>query len=704
VLGALLLATGAGAGAQEPEQEEPEQEEPAEQPGEQPAEPDVEPERVELVDQTPWVRAGGQMHLWFRIDQPGAAAVQLVIHDRLITRGDFADTLDGELGGTASPPRSWLLGDVVRSTDGTYEIAVPVGGEEGIGLPSHGVYPVELLVTDAAGTEVLTSLVTYLLLLPDSPDEFPSLGVAVVMELGGPPGLRPDGTVRPDNATASHLNGRIGALDQAPEVPLTVAPVPETLDALEGGGDPGRATLERLRGAIGDRDVLSRPYVDLDLDSLAAGGLLAQTAPQAMAGAQVLRERLHEPLEQTWLTGPAVGDAAVGALRDLGIGRVVMPESAIEGLSDQGEGPVPVGPVDLTGSGPRAAVSDDVLASRLLGGNGALGTQRFLAELTMIWLTQPSIADRAVAVRIPEDAPVEPTVLGKALQALTTGGAVRAIGLDEYFSLTPVGGEEPVVIDRVDAGATTDLRSLTRPLENAQRAVSSLAGTLEDRARIQSLHRSLLIALDTELTMAQRRAYIDRIGDVVASVSDGVNAPPDFTITLTARAGTIPLTIENGTGQDVSVDVLLRSNQLEFPDGDQMNVSVPPGGRRIDLRVRTRTSGAFPLHITLTSPDRNVVYDRTTFTIRSTAVSGVGMVLSIGAGAFLLIWWARHWRTARRSRRLVGSGNGNGGPVAPPPDHPEHPGLPGIAGRPGAPPPPGWAGRRGTKVPRDDPR
>ena len=33
--------------------------------------------------------------------------------------------------------------------------------------------------------------------------------------------------------------------------------------------------------------------------------------------------------------------------------------------------------------------------------------------------------------------------------------------------------------------------------------------------------------------------------------------------------------------------------------------------------------------------------------------SGVGIILSIGAGLFLLAWWAKHWRTARRARHLV---------------------------------------------------
>jgi hypothetical protein len=39
--------------------------------------------------------------------------------------------------------------------------------------------------------------------------------------------------------------------------------------------------------------------------------------------------------------------------------------------------------------------------------------------------------------------------------------------------------------------------------------------------------------------------------------------------------------------------------------------------------------------------------------VRSTAISGVGFLLSIGAGLFLAIWWARHWRSTRRSRHLV---------------------------------------------------
>jgi hypothetical protein len=40
-------------------------------------------------------------------------------------------------------------------------------------------------------------------------------------------------------------------------------------------------------------------------------------------------------------------------------------------------------------------------------------------------------------------------------------------------------------------------------------------------------------------------------------------------------------------------------------------------------------------------------------TVRSTFVSGVGVVLSVVSLLFLVVWWGLHWRSTRRNRRLV---------------------------------------------------
>jgi len=69
--------------------------------------------------------------------------------------------------------------------------------------------------------------------------------------------------------------------------------------------------------------------------------------------------------------------------------------------------------------------------------------------------------------------------------------------------------------------------------------------------------------------------------------------------------------------------------------------------------VESKASGAFPVDVAVQSPDGSLVVGTARYTVRSTAISGVGLLLSIGAGAFLLLWWARHWRGIRRARRLV---------------------------------------------------
>jgi hypothetical protein len=105
----------------------------------------------------------------------------------------------------------------------------------------------------------------------------------------------------------------------------------------------------------------------------------------------------------------------------------------------------------------------------------------------------------------------------------------------------------------------------------------------------------------------------------------------------------------------LEVSVRLRSQKLEFPEGEPIALVLTEPSTRIDIPVRARTSGAFLLQISVTTPDGQRRLAMSRYTVRSTAVSGAGLVLSVGAGVFLVVWWARHWHRTRRSARLVGA-------------------------------------------------
>jgi hypothetical protein len=95
------------------------------------------------------------------------------------------------------------------------------------------------------------------------------------------------------------------------------------------------------------------------------------------------------------------------------------------------------------------------------------------------------------------------------------------------------------------------------------------------------------------------------------------------------------------------------SDRLQFPDGASARADLTRRNTTLRFTVQARTSGTFPLEVTLRSPDGKVVLSRGRFTIRSRAASGVGVILSVSAVVFLVLWWTRHIVQARRARRVT---------------------------------------------------
>jgi hypothetical protein len=612
---------------------------------------------IEIVDQTTWVHRGERFDVDVRVTgAPAGAALRLVVHDRLESRSEFRDTLDGELGGVeealpaepVAPP-----GPGAR----TVSTGFVVGGD-GQQLEGRGVYPVEVQLVDAADNLLASPVVTYLMYLfpPDGPS-FPPLAVAVVVDVGGPPILQPDGSIRPTSTTVQRAQERANLLAATRDVPVTLAPQPETLDGLVAAGGAGRAAVASLVEASGDRPVLARPYTDVDLEALRASGLASEANEQVAAGTASLRHHFRrEPAPGVWLSGPTLGDDAVDDAVDLGMDRLVVPPSAVE------DGDVPAAPVTLGDAGPRVMVSDAELATHLAGDDGAVDAQRFLAELTITWFERPA-DPRAVVVRIPADTDIVSSTVARALNGLNDGQAVEAVPIARAFDVPP-DPSGPSTVLLVPHEVTDDLAAIAAPVRQARQGVGGVAGTVAS-ANGGPLTASLLLATGTATPDAQRPAYVERVNAALGSLSGAVTLPDQFRITLTSRTSTIPVNITNNSDQPLNVRIEFDSGQLEFLDGDVVNRELSPGGTRLDVRVRALTSGAFPMGITVTSPDGSIELDRTTFDIRSTAVTGVGLFLSIGAGLFLAVWWARHWRSSRRSRHLVPAGAAGAPPGSP---------------------------------------
>lgn len=650
----------------------------------------LQPRLVELTSTSTFVAPDGVVELAFRLDDaPAGATVDLALHPRVQNRIRFGETVAGlRLGNPVRAFRDLPAADLPRDAGGVVRLSFQLVTEgepplAGFVLADQGVYPLSLTVLDPEGQE-LDRLITHVVRLPEpgeQPDANP-LAVAVVVPLGGPPAFRPDGTAALDPADASSLEAVAAAVAAEPELPVTLGPTPETVDALE---PAGHADLEAtLAEAASGREVLASTYVPLHLASWHALDGTATIGDQLAAGAEALDDRLGtEAVAGSWVLDPTVDPAALAGLVDLGVEQVVVPEEQLEGL-DPGDFPVTMTQSfalrDATGRLVPAVQADSALEAHLRSSDQpALAANRALADLGVLALDLPLVPRGAVLRTGVADA----EVLAPFLAGLRSAGApapsaaplLEAMTVDALVDHVAVaeapdgsGDEGQVLVRGWRWEAPLPLDDLAEGRADVERTIGAYRSMVgEDDEAVRQSRRLVRMAGDVRparpdaaapsppVDPERAQAFLDGATALVGARLGAVRAPEQVSVTLTASDASVPVVIDNGLDVEVRVLLHLRSDKLVFPDGSPVEVTLAPGQNRVEVRVRARASGVFPVQTTITTPDGDLELDEARVRVRSAAVSGLGVLLSVGAGLFLCVWWARNWRKTRRARRLVSS-------------------------------------------------
>jgi Flp pilus assembly protein TadB len=101
----------------------------------------------------------------------------------------------------------------------------------------------------------------------------------------------------------------------------------------------------------------------------------------------------------------------------------------------------------------------------------------------------------------------------------------------------------------------------------------------------------------------------------------------------------------------VRVVLTLSSDKFTFPNGATRTMDLNHSTTSVRIAATARTSGdRLPVDVTLRTPDGALTISRTVLTVHSTALSIVGVALTVLAGLVLLAWWVRTWRRSRRRR------------------------------------------------------
>ena len=654
--------------------------------------------KLSLVSQPAWVTVETSLPLGLHIEGPvdDGMTIDVVAHQAVDSRIVYDRALRGQqLGPVAGQVIRVPLPFVPPGPGDVRNLSIPLQSATdrdpnklALRPTDAGVFPVEVSLADADGNQ-LSTFVTPVVVTPQTngaPAISEPLNVAWVWPLATRPALLPDGTPDPEVVADLRPTGRIGAeaelLDQH-DVPVTLAPGPETLEAWRVLANPSAdnqdiaGTLTALTNTAADAQVLNSPYVPIDVPSLVAGGFQAEVGPEYDRGFDTLLNGLAQPIDESTAILDPADDRALAQLREEGVARVVIRDTALEPAND-----------DLTptqafqlGSDQRTytAVASDSSLARLLDGPDppALRAQRFLAALSLVALELPN-AERGVVILNDPSAPPDRTVLDLALDGLAAANPlVAAVRLRSVFDidqarddagapvvreLAPITPVDPPVT-RAQFDATAVALAGYRDLVPTPTPGSLAAGLLAkgDRALLTTLSS----AWNNPAGRARAQAELAAVTSGIDSFVGQIHVPVNPTITVTARTAEIPITFLNDTDQTVQVRVHLSSADLTFPDGRVRDIELPPRNTTIRFAVEARGSGTFPLELRVTSPDGTLQLSQTEVQVRSTFVSNVGVFLTVGAVLFLALWWGNDFR--RRRRRAAEAAPDPGAAATPPP-------------------------------------
>jgi hypothetical protein len=159
--------------------------------------------------------------------------------------------------------------------------------------------------------------------------------------------------------------------------------------------------------------------------------------------------------------------------------------------------------------------------------------------------------------------------------------------------------------------------------------------------------------MSDELDADVHRTFTDTVFDLVAAGTTDFAVVESSRVTLATRAATLPVTIHNDQKLAMNVIVRTTSEKLRFPDGEELQLVLAPGLNELEIPVETVTSGDARILITVTSPDGRLDLVNGSVNVRSTAISGFGLVVSLVSLAVLLTWWLRTIIRVRRTRRAA---------------------------------------------------
>ncbi len=549
--------------------------------------------------------------------------------------------------------------DLPTTDQNRINLEIPINDSEvnSLQIPSNGVYP--LAVTLEADSKSFTqyTFVTYVSSVNEAGQTFDAkLSVAPLIKFE--PfvnrldlfdtqnnltnfGLRVFEKTSDASETFSQLNGS--------SFPSTFVLSPE---AIELNQILNRAS--NIEQEIGDLipleasasvNYIADIYSPTNFSQVSSSGFLPEFDEVTTISNQVLNANGYNNEIGNTLITKAINTGNTSELIDRGFTRVIADRTTFPNNAQPSFSPIEIRNGD---DETLVAPSDDSIIENMPAGLSDSSKASFiLAGLSVVALESPSIArGYIVPLNLYE---LSPETMLQVASGLRSNPLAQSITLDEYFNLFEPDQNLSQRINRLNFPSQPSLGFSEEELEEVKTTSRATMSMFEEDSTLFLNARWYQLAAVSDSTRnVQRVISAESNRALIESSLDYIALPESRTLTLTSRETSLPVTLRNTSNTPITVTVQVSSNRLAFPEGSSSQVTLADENTTVQIPVIARTSGVFPITISLVTPKEEIEIIRESATVRSTAFSGVGIAIAALSLLFLAFWWISHHKKTKK--------------------------------------------------------
>ena len=504
-------------------------------------------------------------------------------------------------------------------------------------LSCDGVYPIRIEVTTSAATSTQWSL----LAVQSTPVDQP---------------LRVDLVETMDPNAWVHAKRSIAVLRLLAHHPSSSISLSADYRTLDTAAQPGAEnTLFRtaLRQALVSplHEAVDAPPANIDFGALALHGFGGEVRHQLALSATLLKGLASRDVESPVLLNGTSSLLSLRALTHAGVRDVILPEAdlTVAPSTTLNWG----APFHVDGAGGLSVLSTDGPLSTLFADTSIGAGRRAALTLGTLAFLHFEAPDAPAARTVVIVAPISQTsvaILKDVFNGFASNPFITLATLTPSFSASLVGSNgAPTTRAMLNSGTDTTWSSHNvASLRSLVVDVNSYAPAL----RSTNIGNDLTVAMEaSEITGSPgaRQSAIDAATNALRGQLENFSVDPS-TITLAGSVTSIPITLTSHAPYTVMANVHLLTNQITFPKGNDLPVSLNTLTKSVRVATSSHTGSSLTLQVIVTTPNNRLVLARAAIQVRIAGTSIVGYFLTLASLLVLAYWWMRTYRKRPKGR------------------------------------------------------